>query len=170
MLGFGPAVPPEDIMARMTLHEIIARRIDETRRSQKEMAAALGYRKPNIITMFKQGLTKIPLHQVIPIADLLGLDRAWLLRTAIAEYDPTLLAGIDIMLDRVATPNERLLLTELRKLTDGKDPPLVTARQRQKLGELAEELVRPVRVGPSPRRDPNKPLTPPPPGEDWSDG
>src|SRR5262245_24011879 len=102
-------------MARMKLHEVIARRIDETGRSQKEIAADLGYPKSNIITMFKQGQTKIPLNQIIPLADSLGLDRVWLLRTALAEYEPKLLAGIDMMLDRVATPNERVLLAELRK-------------------------------------------------------
>jgi hypothetical protein len=149
-------------MARMKLHEIIARRIDETGRSQREMASALGYPKPNIITMFKQGLTKIPLNQVVPIADFLGLDRVWLLRTAIAEYDPKLLVGIEAVVDDIATANERLLLAELRKLTEGKDPPLATTRQREKLVELAAELVRPseAKLSPrtrGPRPDPSRP-------------
>jgi len=33
---------------------------------QTEIAEKLGYDKPNIITMFKQGKTKIPMNKIAP--------------------------------------------------------------------------------------------------------
>ena len=153
----------------MRIHHFLAQRIDQLGLSQRSLAAALGYDKPNIITMFKQGHTKVPLNKVPELADALQVDRVWLLRLALAEYDPKLLTAIDALLNKVATPNERLIVTELRRFTGGQDPALTTTRQRARLKDLAEELLAKSPDLPVTGRHRNKPLTPPPPGEDYRD-
>ena len=58
--------------AGMSVAEFIAAQIAMSDKTQREIALALGYDKPNIITMFKQGLTKIPLNKVAPLARVGG--------------------------------------------------------------------------------------------------
>jgi predicted XRE-type DNA-binding protein len=48
--------------------------------SNAEIARALGFTRPNVVAMLKSGLMQLPLDRVVPMADLLGIDRAELMR------------------------------------------------------------------------------------------
>lgn len=76
----------------LTVAEYLERQIDLITKSkiktQSEIAQDLGYDKPNIITMFKQGRTKLPFPKVIPLARSIGVDPVHLLRVVLSEYSP----------------------------------------------------------------------------------
>lgn len=68
--------------------EYLADQIDQSPKSQLEIAQEAGFDTPNIITMFKQGKTKIPLIRVGPLAIALGINPRHLLRRVLEEYMP----------------------------------------------------------------------------------
>ena len=105
-----------------TVAEFITHQIRVTGKSQVEIASELGYDKPNIITMFKQGRTRIPLDKVGPLAKALEIDPALLLKKVMGEYMPETLAGLQSVLEGLQlTQNELELIAAYRQMTKGKD-------------------------------------------------
>jgi transcriptional regulator with XRE-family HTH domain len=134
------------------LHQILARRIDESGLTQREIASALGYNRSNLVAMIKSGKMRIPISKIPNLADVLGIDRVELMRRALAEYQPEVLETLNQMLQEVVSESERRLLGELRKMINGPVPPLATAKQREQLKRLAAALVEmPETIKPHPR-------------------
>ena len=52
----------------------VERLIERSGRTQREIATALGYGRSNIVTMFKQGTTRVPGDKVPALADALGVE------------------------------------------------------------------------------------------------
>lgn len=80
-----PVVTPD---SQLTAAQYLAVAIDKSGKSQTEIASELGYPNPNIITMFKQGRTKIPVPRVPEIAKVLETDPIHLMRVVMNEYQP----------------------------------------------------------------------------------
>lgn len=105
-----------------TVAEFITHQIRVSGKSQVEIASELGYDKPNIITMFKQGRTRIPLDKVGPLAKALKIDPALFLKKVMGEYMPETLAALQSVLDGLQlTQNELELIAAYRQMTKGKD-------------------------------------------------
>lgn len=99
----------------------ITEKIEKSDKTQIEIAHELGYDKPNIITMFKHGATKVPVAKVPALARALGLDPAHLLRLALSEYSPEILEAIESSFGWLVAEDEYQLLKQVRTLTGG-DP------------------------------------------------
>jgi hypothetical protein len=67
---------------------IIASRIEVTGKLQKDIAAKVGFENANMITMIKQGRTRLPLDKVGPMALALEIDPLDLLQLCMKEYHP----------------------------------------------------------------------------------
>lgn len=92
--------------------------VDSSTMKQKEIAERLGYGKPNIITMMKQGLTKIPIYRIPKIANLFNIDAAELLKVAMMEYEPDKYMAIVEIWGEPITGYERRLLQVIREEVD----------------------------------------------------
>ena len=68
--------------------EYLSDQIEQSPKSQLEIAEEAGFEKPNVITMLKQGTMKIPLNRVGPLATALGINPRHLLRRVLEEYAP----------------------------------------------------------------------------------
>lgn len=102
--------------------EFIADRLAECDKTQREIAEECGFEKPNIITMFKNGSTKIPLNRIGPLAKAIGADPAHLLRLVMQEYFPDTWSAVeDIMQSTVLTANELDLVRKFRDVTGDND-------------------------------------------------
>lgn len=66
----------------------ITSRIVATGQKQKDIARKAGFDKPNIITMIKQGSTKLPLAKLGAMAKALETDPVQLLQMCMEEYTP----------------------------------------------------------------------------------
>jgi transcriptional regulator with XRE-family HTH domain len=111
---------------------------------QKDIADALGYTKPNIITMFKQGLTKLPIEKVGALAKVLGVDPVYLLRVVMNDYMPgTYNAIISIFGQEPITENEMQIIKKIRTLSNGSNPELEDGDREanKKLEEFVEILI-----------------------------
>lgn len=105
-----------------TVADFITHQIKLSGKSQAEIARELGYDKPNIITMFKQGKTRIPLDKIGAIADALGINPALLLKKVMGEYMPGTLASLQRVLKGLElTQNELELIEAYRRVSAGKD-------------------------------------------------
>ncbi len=89
--------------------------INAAEKTQRQIAYEIGYDKPNMITMFKQGITRVPAEKVAPLACALGEDPVCLLRLWLLEYEPDLLEAIEGHLGLLLTPEERSLISKLRQ-------------------------------------------------------
>lgn len=114
--------------------QYLAQQIELSGKKQREIAEALGYERPNIITMFKQGSTKVPIEKVPALAKVLGLDPAHLLSLAMQEYLPDVYKTVQETFGRTVSANEYAIIQVIREITDNRDPPL-TKQLRARLEE-----------------------------------
>lgn len=108
---------------------------------QKDIATAMGYTRPNIVTMFKQGLTKLPIEKVGPLAGVLGIDPVYLLRIVMNDYMPeTYDAVTRIFGGEPITEHEREIVAMIRVLSGGTNPDVRTGEAKDKLAEFVKAL------------------------------
>ena len=110
-------------------------------KTQIEIAEALGYDRPQIITMFKQGRTRVPLNKIGPLARALGADPARMMRLALEEYSKETWEAIADTIGEPVTQNERSILKALREMTNGADYEITEPDEHEALKKLADTLV-----------------------------
>lgn len=111
---------------KMTVAQFLTSKINASGKTQREIASEIGYDAANVITMFKQGSTKLPLNTVGPIARALDVDPVFLLRLAFSEYFPETFDAVEHALgSTIVTENERKLLDAFRRSTEGTDPEML---------------------------------------------
>jgi transcriptional regulator with XRE-family HTH domain len=92
-------------------------------KNQREIAAEIGYDKPNMISMFKRGETKVPLDKIPLLAKALQVDPAHLFRLAMEQQWPGMKAVVDEIFKNIASDNEtENLLKPWREITKERDP------------------------------------------------
>ena len=107
---------------RTTVADFIADRLADCDKTQREVAAECGFETPNIITMFKNGSTRVPLNRIGPLAKAIGADPAHLLRLVMAEYLPDTWEAIEeTMQSTILTANELKLIRAYREVTGDND-------------------------------------------------
>jgi transcriptional regulator with XRE-family HTH domain len=107
---------------RPTVAEFLADRLASSDKTQRQVAAECGFESPNIVTMFKQGQTKLPINRVGPLAKALDVDPAHLLRLVLLEYLPNTWETIEkVMQSTVLTTNELEMVRAFREVTGDND-------------------------------------------------
>lgn len=114
----------------------------QLRRTQRDIAAECGYDKPNMISMFKTGVAKVPLEKIPALAKALGVDPAHLFRLAMQQYWPELSEVIDDIFGAVLTKNEAKYIHRIRELSENSDPDL-TSGVDEKLVAIFERTPQP---------------------------
>lgn len=109
-------------------------------KSQREIAAEIGYEKPNMVSMFKRGEAKVPLDKIPLLAKALNVDSAFLFRLAMEQYWPDQEEAIGAIFGSVITKNEKDLLEKIRSWTKNNDPKLLTRDTEPQLREIFKAL------------------------------
>ena len=111
-------------MTRMTVAERLEKAIEESDKSQRQIAAEVGYTRPNVLSMMKQGQTKIPLEKAPLLAKACGLDPAEFTRHAMQEYLPAVWETLAATFGESLTPAERRCLAAFREVAAkaGREP------------------------------------------------
>jgi transcriptional regulator with XRE-family HTH domain len=92
-------------------------------KTQREIAADIGYEKANMISMFKRGEVKVPLDKIPALAKSLHVDPGHLFRLALEQYWPGLGSTIAEIFGRTVTANEEeILVKPWREATKDRDP------------------------------------------------
>lgn len=114
------------------LSNYLAKQIDALAgiKSQREIANELGYDKGNIVSMWKSGEAKFPLHKLPDLSRVLHVDINFLLRLGVDQYfddDPKNKEAWNELarsLDRVISDNEMKIIEYIRAASGDRDPHL----------------------------------------------
>ncbi len=88
----------------------LARAIHFSGKTQAAIAREAGFPKPNVLSMMKQGQTKVPIERIPELARACNVDAAYFLRLALAEFYPATFAVIVETIGEPLTENERDVL------------------------------------------------------------
>lgn len=109
-------------LTRPTVAQYLADRIKESGKPEQEIAAEIGCENANIIRAYMQGVAKVPISKLGPLARALGIDPVYLLRLTLSEYMPEMLDALDDILQiPILTASERGLVDEYRRVSNGVD-------------------------------------------------
>jgi transcriptional regulator with XRE-family HTH domain len=86
--------------------EFLARSIEFSGKTQREIAKEAGIAKPNVINMMKLGQMPVPLDRIPGLARACPVDPVYFLRLAMAEYTPETYAALVNTLGEPLTANE----------------------------------------------------------------
>jgi len=97
------------------------------RKSQIEIAREAGFVQPNMLSMFKNGSSKLPLDRIPGLARALECDPAFLFKLALEQLGgDTTASVIDQIFGTIVTRNEVIWLDEIRDASSNSDPNLTT--------------------------------------------
>ena len=99
----------------LTVAEYLTKAIELSGRTQREIAREVGYPKPNVISMMKQGQTKVPIEKAPLFAKACGVDPAFFLRLVLQEYFPDAWAAIFKTFGETLTANEMAMVEAYRE-------------------------------------------------------
>lgn len=126
--------------AKLTVAEYLDAQINMCGKSQKQIAEEAGFPKPNIITMFKKGDTKLPLEKIGKFAKAIEVDPIHLFKLCMAEYQPETWAEIQKMFGQpVLTVNE-LEILEIIRSANVENPRVRTDAERDRIREVIGSL------------------------------
>lgn len=122
------------------LRERLAALLEVSPKTNREIAAEVGYSRPHIISMFKQGATRVPLVKIGPLAKALHADPAHLMRLALEDYMPETLEALESCLGPLLSENETEMLEIIRAATDGQNPKVQRPKDVEALKAWARGL------------------------------
>lgn len=105
---------------RIRVEDYLTRQIEISEKTQKQIANEAGYEKPNVLSMMKKGIIKVPIERAPALARALNVDPAHFLRMVLREYMQDAWAVMEEHLGGVLSENERRLL-ELYRAESGDD-------------------------------------------------
>jgi transcriptional regulator with XRE-family HTH domain len=126
----------------VTVADFITRKIESAPISQREIASRLGYPNANILTMFKQGRTKIPIPKVPELAQALEMDPIELLRIVMSEYQPETWRVLERLIgESLVSTTELNLLKTVREASGNVDIAPTGDAQKEELKSLVQKWV-----------------------------
>lgn len=111
------------------LANYVQRRVLElkAKKNQARIAAEAGYKNQNMITMIKQGRTKVALDRIPALARALEADPAFVMQLALEQaIGRTAAEAVREVFGEPITKNEHGWLKEIRRASDNSDPRLTS--------------------------------------------
>lgn len=123
-----------------TVAAYLARQIELSDKSQKAIATEAGFAKPNMVSMIKQGDTRLPIAKIGPIARALGIDPVHLFRMTMMEYEPeTWLAISSVLGQPFISENEMEIINVIRE-SNVVNPKIRTQEDRNLILDAVSKL------------------------------
>jgi len=120
--------------------EYVSWQINLCGKKQTEIAEEVGFEKPNVITMIKQGKTKVPINKIGSFAKALEVDPVFFMKMVLGEYMPDLLEAITTITNQpIITANE-LEFIEVIRTAKVVNPKLRTDDDRRKFLDFVNTL------------------------------
>jgi len=120
--------------ADMPLAQYISKQIDiqaSRGKSQRQIAQEMGYKMPNMISMFKRGEAKVPLDKIPALAKALNVDPAYMFRLAMQQYWPEMNRAVSEIFGAILNKNEVKMIDLIRQITKGSEPELTHDLERK---------------------------------------
>lgn len=112
--------------------------VDTCGKTAKEISEEVGFARPNIISMIKSGVTKVPIARIPALARAILVDPVTLFRMCMEEYMPDVLEVCDeVYGSEKLTTAEREVINILRTYSNNKVP-----APKAKTNDLLQDWVR----------------------------
>jgi transcriptional regulator with XRE-family HTH domain len=111
----------------LKIHEFIAAQLDIAKsmgKTQRDIAEAVGYDKPNSINMMAKGTMKVPMDKIPALAKALNVDAGFLFRLALNTQWPEAADAISQIFGTPLTRNETEIVNFIRGVSKNSDPSL----------------------------------------------
>lgn len=135
---------PKPTKERVSVAKYIGQQLALSEKSQKDISAAIGYDRPNFLTMIKNGQSKLPIHRVAALARELGVDQMFFLRMVLSEYMPEVWATVEEVLEgseKLTLSQEELQIIRLVREHSGNTPlNLADTENRQLLEKTIQAI------------------------------
>jgi len=123
-----------------TVAEYVSQQISLVGKDQVTIAREVGFNKPNVITMIKQGKTKVPLERIGSMAKALSVDPVFFFKLCMNEYLPDLMPAITAITGQpIITENEMEFITVIRS-SKVANPKLRTVEEKRQLKQFVDTL------------------------------
>jgi transcriptional regulator with XRE-family HTH domain len=109
------------------IHEFIAAQLEIAKsmgKTQRDIAEAVGYDKPNPINMMAKGTMKVPLNIIPALAKALNVDAGFLFRLTLSSQWPDAAEVIAQIFGTPLTRNETEIVNFIRGVSKNSDPSL----------------------------------------------
>jgi len=132
------------MLEQLTVARYLAQRIALSGKTQRAIASECGYPNANIVTMFKNGRTRLPFNKVAIMARALEVDPRDLLRLVLSEYTPDALAMLEEVMAgaTMLSTDEAAVLALIRGSSRGRVPRLDDLVARDRLVTTISEIAR----------------------------
>lgn len=127
----------------VSIADYVAFHIDASPKNRAEIAAEAGFAKPNVLSMIRTGVMKVPLTAIGKLAKSLGIDQGNFMRRCLSEYSPELLDVIEETTGGILSTNERKMLELYRSATKGTDPAFNTKGQENDFVRAIRDILMP---------------------------
>lgn len=124
--------------AQCPVAQFVRHQIQTLGKSQRVIAEEVGFEQPNVITMIKQGKTKLPIAKVGRMAEALETDPVFLMKLCMNTYHPDTWQYIEPFLESALTKDEVLMLRTWRSFVGA---PYVAALTDESRGLLTRFLL-----------------------------
>lgn len=124
--------------ARLEVAGFLERIINRSKYSQKEIAEMCGFNSPNIITMLKQGATKVPVEKIPALAKALDIDRVEFFELVMKNYRPKEYEVIVEIFGEPISDAERAIIKLLRQVIPKGQLVNHTSHYRNRIREAVE--------------------------------
>lgn len=133
-------VTPAAATKPKSVAEYISWQIQLCGKQQTEIAQQAGFDKPNVITMIKQGKTKVPLNKIASMAKALEIDQVFFMKLVLNEYLPDLAETIQAITNQPIVTKNELDFIEVIRSSNVLNPKLRNDAEKAKLREFVETL------------------------------
>ncbi|EZI65444.1 hypothetical protein K021_1259 [Acinetobacter baumannii 25442_5] len=123
----------------MNVAEYLADLIENSPKSQREIAEEIGFKRTNVLSMIKSGETRLPIDKIKPTALALGENPTRLLIRVLKEYAPDLIDVVESITGQTPlTPNEINIVKTIRSVT--MEDPSFYGDTRDKFVDVIKEM------------------------------
>jgi transcriptional regulator with XRE-family HTH domain len=105
-----------DMCTNSPTAKLLADAIEASPLTQREIAMRAGFPNPNVLSMMKQGQSKVPLERIPVLAKALGVDQYTLLFVAMEEYHPEVWAILEAVFGLPLSEDELKILEVFRRV------------------------------------------------------
>lgn len=120
--------------------EYISWQINLCGKKQTQIAEEVGFEKPNVITMIKQGKTKVPINKIGKFAKALEVDPIFFMKMVFSEYMPDAMEAINSIITQPIITQNELEMIEVMRTAKVVNPKLRTDDERRALIDFINTL------------------------------
>jgi transcriptional regulator with XRE-family HTH domain len=124
----------------LTVAGFVTKQINLCGKTQLQIAEECGFDKPNVITMIKQGKTKVPIGKIGRLAKALEIDPVFFLRMCLQEYNPDMLGAIMAIIGTPLITRNEYEMIEVIRQSKVVNPRIANDEQRRALLDVVNQM------------------------------